>query len=135
MSTIFKDIWDERVENITLFSEVSGKVRLNKLVVIYDGKMYKSNEKITAIYDEEEIYHLNAYQYISAEHIVFGKEKKDLEFITPKLTEERLKNREVNPVQSLGPIESKFIAISNKRIIHECNFSFTNLSPSYILIK
>ena len=39
MSTIFKDIWDERVENITLFSEVSGKVRLNKLVVIYDEYM------------------------------------------------------------------------------------------------
>lgn len=100
----------------------------SKLVVIYDGKMYKANEKITAIYEEEEIYHLNAYQYISAEHIVFGKEKKDLEFITKKVTEERLKNREVNPVQSLGPIESKLIAVSNKRIIHECNFSFTNLS-------
>jgi len=39
LSTIFKDIWDERVENITLFSEVSGKVRLNKLVVIYDEYM------------------------------------------------------------------------------------------------
>lgn len=39
LSSIFKDIWDERVENITLFSDVSGKVRLNKLVVIYDEYM------------------------------------------------------------------------------------------------
>lgn len=100
----------------------------SKLVVIYDGKMYKANKNITAILEEEEIYHLNAYQYISAERIVYGKEKKDLDFVRESLKDERRKNRAVNPVQALGPLDSKLIAMSNKRIIHDCNLSFTYLS-------
>ena len=100
----------------------------SKLVVIYDGKMYKANKNITAILEEEEIYHLNAYQYISAERIVYGKEKKDLDFVRESLKEERRKNRAVKPVQALGSLDSKLIAMSNKRIIHDCNLSFTYLS-------
>jgi len=45
----------------------------SKLVVIYDKKMYKSNSNIFVISDKQEIYNLNAYQYISAERIIFGK--------------------------------------------------------------
>lgn len=100
----------------------------NKLVVIYDGKMYTANKKITTILDEEEIYHLNAYQYISAERIVFAKEKRDLEFVGESLKEERRKNRAIKPVQSLGAAESKLIAMSNKKIIRDCNLSFAHLS-------
>ena len=43
--------------------------------------------------EEEEIYHLNAYQYISAERIVYGKEKMDLDFVREPLKDERRKNR------------------------------------------
>ena len=100
----------------------------SKLVVIYDGKMYKANKNITAITEEEEIFHLNAYQYISAENIVYGKEKKDLNFVRESLKDERRKNRSINPVQALGPQDSKLIAMSNKRIIHDCNLSFAYLS-------
>ncbi len=78
--------------------------------------------------EEEEIYHLNAYQYISAERIVYGKEKMDLDFVREPLKDERRKNRAVNPVHALGTSDSKLIAMSNKRIIHDCNLSFTYLS-------
>lgn len=49
--------------------------------------------------EEEEIYHLNAYQYISVERIVYGKEKMDLDFVREPLKDERRKNRAVNPVK------------------------------------
>lgn len=39
LSTIFKDVWDERAESITLYNESSGEVRTTKLVVLYDTQM------------------------------------------------------------------------------------------------
>ena len=39
LSTIFKDIWDERAESITLYNETSGEVRITKLVVLYDDSL------------------------------------------------------------------------------------------------
>lgn len=35
-TSLFRDIWDERTENITLYKEEGGKVRLTKLAVVYD---------------------------------------------------------------------------------------------------
>jgi len=100
----------------------------SKLVVVYDGKMYKLNSKITVISDEQEIYNLNAYQYISAERIVFGKNKKSLEFVTDELKNERRRTKTINPVCSLGPLESKMIMMSNERIRYKADLSFAYLS-------
>lgn len=100
----------------------------SKLVVIYDGKMYKLNSNISVISDEQEIYNLNAYQYISAERIIYGKRKSDLEFVSDNLRDERTKNKEIKPVQSLGPLESKMIMMYNERIRYRGDLSFGHLS-------
>lgn len=39
LSSIFKDIWDERAESLTLFNESSGDIRITKLVVLYDDRI------------------------------------------------------------------------------------------------
>lgn len=100
----------------------------SKLVVIYDKKMYKSNSNIFVISDKQEIYNLNAYQYISAERIIFGKSKEDLEFVSDDLMDERVKNKEIKPVHSLGSLESKMIVMSNERIMYRGDLIFAHLS-------
>lgn len=100
----------------------------SKLVVIYDGKMYKSNANISVISDELEISALNAYQYISAERIVYGKSKKDLEFVSDSLKAERKKTKAIKPVDSLGPLNSKVVVTSNERIRYRGDLSFARLS-------
>lgn len=100
----------------------------SKLVVIYDRKMYKSNSSISVISDKQEIHNLNAYQYISAERIIYGKSKEDLEFVSDDLKNERTRNKAIKPVHSLGTIQSKMIVISNERIVYKGDLSFTYLS-------
>lgn len=39
LSSIFRDIWDERAENITLYNESYGEIRVSKLVVLYDDEL------------------------------------------------------------------------------------------------
>lgn len=91
-------------------------------------RMYKSNSNIFVISDKQEIYNLNAYQYISAERIIFGKSKEDLEFVSDDLMDERVKNKEIKPVHSLGSLESKMIVMSNERIMYRGDLIFAHLS-------
>lgn len=100
----------------------------SKLVVIYDRKMYKSNSNISIISDKQEIYNLNAYQYISAERIIYGKSKEDLEIVSNDLKDERTKSKSTNPVHSLGSLESKMIVLSNERVMYRGDLSFARLS-------
>lgn len=100
----------------------------SKLVVIYDGKMYKANRNISVVSDKQEIYNLNVYQYISAERIIYGKNKEDLEFVSDDLKDERMGNKAIKPVHSLGPLESKMIVMSNERIMYKADLSFAHLS-------
>jgi hypothetical protein len=99
-----------------------------KLVVIYDVKMYKSNSNISVISDKQEIHNLNAYQYISAERIIYGKSKGDLEFVSDDLKDERTKNKAIKPVHSLGSLDAKMIVMSNERIMYRGDLSFAHLS-------
>lgn len=55
------------------------------------------------------------------------KTKKDLEFVDEDIVAERTNNRNIEPIQTLGPDSHKMMIYSNRRVIHKCELSFARL--------
>lgn len=101
----------------------------DKLIVIYDSGMYLEfgNEQYISVYDENEVENINKMQYLSAENLVFAKSKKDLIFVNEEIVAERIQNRSIAPIQTLGSDEHKMMIYSNRRVVHKCDLSFTRM--------
>jgi len=101
----------------------------NKVVVIYDGKMYSHFRDIpyTISYDEKEVYNLNILQYISAEKIIFSYKENELKEFRDDIREKREKCRNESPISTLGPESEKLMLSSLRKTLYDCNLSFAGL--------
>lgn len=100
------------------------------LVVLYDKGVYTHFKNFDEIIlqDEQEVFHLNIMQYISAENIIFAYDKKDLLFIDEYVKDERKRNAERPKLATLGPDNGKMLIMNERRIIHTYEFSFARLN-------
>lgn len=114
---------------IILFFPVSR----HQLVVIYDGKMYSRfrNKQFMDIEDETEVYHLNAFQYVSAETILFSYRADELCSFSDSEKEARDKCRNKKPIPTLGPEQNKIIFSGMRLTLYDCELSFGQLSHQY----
>ena len=114
---------------IILFFPVSR----HQLVVIYDGKMYSRfrNKQFMDIEDETEVYHLNAFQYVSAETILFSYRADELCSFSDSEKEARDKCRNKKPITTLGPEQNKIIFSGMRLTLYDCELSFGQLSHQY----
>lgn len=114
---------------IILFFPVSR----HQLVVIYDGKMYSRfrNKQFMDIEDETEVYHLNAFQYVSAETILFSYRADELCGFSDSVKEARDKCRNKEPISILGPEQNKIIFSGMRLTLYDCELSFGQLSHQY----
>lgn len=102
----------------------------NKLVVIYDAKMYtrfRDNLYVNST-DENEVRLLNEYQLINAGKIVYGCRNDFNECFTPKVKNLRDSNRKRPAVQSLGSRKEKLLAHQPRLSIYPCSLSFATLN-------
>lgn len=105
----------------------------HQLVVIYDGKMYSRfrNKQYMDMEDETEVYHLNAFQYVSAETILFSYRADELCSFSDDVKEARDKCRNKRPISTLGPEQNKIIYSGMRLTLYDCELSFGQLSHQY----
>lgn len=110
---------------IVLFFPVSR----HKLAVIYDSKIYSrfKNNQYTDIYDESEVYNLNAFQYISAEKILFAHGKNEFLNWGDDVKVARSNCREGNAISTLGPEGNRIIMSGQRLVLYDCELSFGQL--------
>lgn len=105
----------------------------HQLVVLYDSKMYPRYKGKTyiSLSNEKEVDNLNVLQLISAEKILFGRDKDDFLKFKQQDYKYRDKNRSVEKVSSLGPYGQKLIMTSLRKTIYDCSFSFGKIRPEF----
>lgn len=105
----------------------------HQLVVIYDGKMYSRfrNKQYMDIEDENEVYNLNAFQYVSAETILFSYRADELCDFSNSVKEAREKCRNKKTISTLGPEQNKIIYSGMRLTLYDCELSFGQLSHQY----
>ena len=98
----------------------------NKLVVLYDSKMYpqyRGNMYVESE-DEQEVEYFNTFQLISANQILFSVNAGAFSRYTEKEWDIREANRSISPVSSMGSVDNKIIISSQRKTIFECELSF-----------
>lgn len=108
-------------------------ITVHKLVVIYDRKIYTSNnnEFYNTLSSQEEVKNLNNMQYISAEKILFSRRKQELmeyEEINDNLKDQRVLNRDRGPISTMGPEGHKLIFSYMRQTFYDCDLSFGKLN-------
>lgn len=98
----------------------------NRLVVLYDAKMYPKNkgQQYIDCFDENEVSNLNVLQLISADKILIAKTELSYSFISDFALEARDKNRNQNTMAFLGTDENKLMISEPRKVIYKCSFSF-----------
>lgn len=114
---------------IILFFPVSR----DKLAVIYDSKIYSryNNYQYVDINDEMEVCNLNAFQYISAEKILFAYSKDDISRFSDDIKQVRHDCRERNAISTLGPDGHKMIMSGQRLVLYDCELSFGQLPHKF----
>ncbi len=105
----------------------------NKLLVLYDSKMYKNYNEFDYIESksEYEVEVLNKFQFISAEKIVFSESSLNLNKFDDNCLRLRKNNRSKWGIVSFGPEDRKLIGLMPRVISFPYELSFAQL-PSKI---
>ena len=105
----------------------------HQVVVIYDANMYPrfANKLYVSLDNENEVRYLNILQLISAEKILFAHDKADFPDFSPEDWEARVRNRETETIQAMGPATQKMIATSPRKVIYDCEFTFGKVCSSF----
>ena len=103
------------------------------LVVLYDQKMYPKfkGQTYLKMSNETEVFNLNTLQLISAEKILFAREKTAFSVANAKNWSTRERNRKATDVHALGSGTQKLIGISLRKAILDCTFSFGKVHPNF----
>ena len=98
----------------------------NKLVVLYDAKMYPKYKDLMYIEskDENEVSNLNALQVISANKILLAEQDSSFPLLHDSVWESRQINREQNATSVLGSDDEKLLIATPRKVIYRCDFSF-----------
>ena len=101
----------------------------NKLVVIYDSKVYPDLKGQTYVVstNEKEVQHLNNTQFIMSEEIIFAKTTSQLIGIGGKNKVLRQRNVENNKIHILGGEKNSMIHHSARKLFYDYEFSFAKL--------
>lgn len=105
----------------------------NKLVVHYDSKMYPKYKNTTSIQctDENEVKKLNIYQLLSADRVLFSNSQEEVFSFSEEEWNIRKNNRERAPLSMLGDETHRLIQVSTRKTIHDCSFSFGQVSHKF----
>lgn len=108
-------------------------VSRHKLAVIYDDKMYThfKNVQYVDMDDEVEVCNLNAYQYISAEKILFSYRTEDMCDFSDSVKVARKKCREKGAISTMGPDNYKIFFGGMRLTLYDCDLSFGQLPHQY----
>ena len=102
----------------------------NKLVVIYDSKMYskyKGNLYIN-LSNESEVKTLNILQFISAEKTIYAHNSEDFPFFNSDNWKQRSLNRDSKKIQSLGTPGNEIIQFGMRKTFYDCTLSFGKMN-------
>ena len=105
----------------------------DKLVVIYDDKMYprfKGQCYITSK-NEKEVHNLNVLQLISAQKILFCSSPLFEKSFNYDEWDARNRNRMGEAVTTMGTSTQKLIAVNPRKTFYNCSFSFGKVSYSF----
>lgn len=104
-------------------------ISTNKLVVIYDSKVYPDLKGKTYVVstNEKEVRHLNNTQFIMSEEIIFAKTISQLIGIGGKNKVLRQRNIEHNKIHILGEEKNSIIHHSARKLFYNYEFSFAKL--------
>jgi hypothetical protein len=102
----------------------------NKLIVLYDSKMYPkySGRQYIELTNESEVKLLNIFQFISAEKTLYAHDSKDFPDFTNENWKQRSLNRDSKKIQSLGAPGNEIIRFSMRQTFFDCTLSFGKLS-------
>ena len=102
------------------------------LAVIYDSKMYRSNDKdiYSISSNEDELTVINNLQFVSAEEILLGNEE---DFPNPDadLIDARTNSRNDEYVTCLGTDENQLWVTSMRKTLYPCELSFAHVNHSF----
>ena len=102
----------------------------NKLVVLYDSKMYSKYRGRLCINstNESEVKTLNILQFLSAEKTIYAHDSEDFPFFNSDNWKLRLLNRDSKKTQSLGVPGNEIIHIGMRQTIYDCTLSFAKIN-------
>lgn len=105
----------------------------HQLVVIYDSKMYSRfrDKQYMDMEDEIEVCNLNAFQYVSAETILFSYRPEELWGFSNAVKEDRDKCRNKSAISTLGPDGNRLIIGGMRLTLYDCELSFGQLPHRY----
>lgn len=112
-------------------------ISTNKLVVIFDSKMYPryKGKRIINLTNENDVKMLNIFQLIVAKEIVYFQDKNQIQFIVSsykKYKEKKEFFEELGKPQKLGTDTNKMISYPQSFIPIDYNFSFGKVHPKGI---
>lgn len=109
-------------------------VNPSKLVVVYDSLSYSVQDIKDGVFisnDDNEVKTLNAYQYVSANNILFSNDPNDLKSYLPDAVDARERTKKQSVVSALGDGEQKLVAIHERDIMYYGNLSFCREPRSF----
>ncbi len=105
----------------------------NKLVMIYDDKIYTECKNFMTISNEEDVINLNKYQLISAEERILAKELKDLEMICKdeSIFLKRNESEEKRKLENGFGGDGELLCLKSRKVNYDFELSFCKL-PDYL---
>lgn len=105
----------------------------NKLVMIYDDKVYTECKNFMIISNEDDVINLNKYQVISAEERILAKELEDLEMICKdeSIILKRERSEEKRKIEDGFGGGGELLCLKSRKINYDFKLSFCNL-PTYL---
>lgn len=102
----------------------------NKLIVIYDSKMYTKYKGRLYINskNEKEVKTLNILQFLSAEKTIYARNSEDFPFFSSENWKQRSLNRDSKKIQSLGVPGNEIIQLSMRQTFCDYTFSFGKMN-------
>lgn len=105
----------------------------DKLVMIYDGKVYIDCKNFMTVSNEDDVINLNKYQMISAEERILSKKVEDLERICKdeSLTLKRKESEEKRKLENGFDGVGELLCLKSRKINYDFELSFCKL-PTYL---